>query len=112
MAYFSINIYSLTKTNQLYLTARQLENAEEYNKTLQDSIEWTRYKQIEQRSNDYKNQLQKLENENSSLNSRIQTLNEQTEQLKIEHKNRPIFLFKFGCSNLYIIPSVIKSLSW
>ena len=47
-----------------------------------------RYKQIEQRSNDYKNQLQKLENENSSLNSRIQTLNEQTEQLKIEHKNK------------------------
>ncbi len=35
LAYFSINIYSLTKTNQLYLTAKRLENAEEYNKTLQ-----------------------------------------------------------------------------
>lgn len=35
LAYFSINIYSLIKTNQLYLTAKQLHNAEEYNKTLQ-----------------------------------------------------------------------------
>ena len=35
LAYFSISIYSLTKVNKLTITKKQLQNAEEYNKTLQ-----------------------------------------------------------------------------
>lgn len=35
LAYFIINIYSLTKVTNLTLTKQQLHNAEEYNKTLQ-----------------------------------------------------------------------------
>jgi len=35
IAYFSVSIYSLTRVNKLYLTTRKLENANEYNKTLQ-----------------------------------------------------------------------------
>ena len=34
IAYFSINIYSLTSVMKLTLTSRKLESAEEYNKTL------------------------------------------------------------------------------
>ena len=35
LAYFFMSMYSLTRVNKLYLTTRKLENAEEYNKTLQ-----------------------------------------------------------------------------
>lgn len=35
LAFFIVSIYSLTRVNKLYLTTRQLQNAEEYNKTLQ-----------------------------------------------------------------------------
>ncbi|MBO4293261.1 MAG: GHKL domain-containing protein, partial [Clostridia bacterium] len=35
VTYFSTSIYSLTRVNKLYLTNMQLQNAEEYNKTLQ-----------------------------------------------------------------------------
>ena len=35
LAYFAISIYSLTRVNKLYTTTKQLQNAEEYNKTLQ-----------------------------------------------------------------------------
>ena len=35
LAYFSISVYSLTRVNKLYITNKKLENAEEYNKTLQ-----------------------------------------------------------------------------
>ena len=35
LAYFFISIYSITRVNKLYTTTRKLENAEEYNKTLQ-----------------------------------------------------------------------------
>lgn len=35
LAFFIVSIYSLTRVNKLYLTTKQLQNAEEYNKTLQ-----------------------------------------------------------------------------
>ena len=35
LAYFFISLYSLTRVNKLYTTTKKLENAEEYNKTLQ-----------------------------------------------------------------------------
>ena len=34
LAYFSVSIYAITRVSKLYTTKRELENAEEYNKTL------------------------------------------------------------------------------